>query len=47
MEQSNEELSLLQKRIIFYVLPILHYPILLFKVLPNKTAVYYQHSLKN
>ena len=46
MEENMEELSLLQKWILFDVMPILNYLILQIEVLYNKTAVYYQHSLK-
>ena len=44
MEETMEELSRLQKWILFDVLPILNYLILQFEVLHNKTAVYDQHS---
>ena len=44
MEETMEELSRLQKWILFDVLPILNYLILQFEVLHNKTAEYDQHS---
>ena len=46
MEENMEKLPLFQKGILFDVMPIRNYSIHQIEVSHNKTAVYYQYSLK-